>query len=36
MMDAESQKEKGNEFFKSGEYETAIRYYTRAIVELVN
>lgn len=30
-IDAEKHKEKGNELFKSGEYETAIRYYSSAI-----
>ena len=31
--DAEKLKEQGNEFFKTGEYETAIRYYSNAIVD---
>lgn len=33
-MSAEELKEKGNQLFKSGEYQTAIRYYTEAIVTL--
>lgn len=33
--EAEKFKTKGNEFFKQGEYESAIKYYTKAIVRLV-
>lgn len=33
-MKAEELKEKGNQLFKTGEYETAIRYYSEAIVNL--
>jgi hypothetical protein len=29
---ADQLKAKGNQFFKDGEYQTAIRYYTQAIV----
>jgi hypothetical protein len=32
MQEAERLKEQGNDFFKTGEYETAIRYYSNAIV----
>ena len=31
---AEELKNKGNQLFKDGEYETAIRYYTNAIVSI--
>jgi hypothetical protein len=34
LMKAEELKEKGNQLFKTGEYETAIRYYSEAIVNL--
>ena len=32
--ESEKFKDQGNEFFKTGEYETAIRYYTNAIVRI--
>jgi hypothetical protein len=36
MTEAEKFKAQGLDFFKSGEYETAVRYFTNAIVRWAN
>jgi pterin-4a-carbinolamine dehydratase len=36
MKEAEKSFKQGTEFFKSGEYETAIRYFTNAIVDFAD